>query len=445
LAGVVPTVGGIWYAYSAARSGLFRETTVLIQADADSVAARISDAVNVARAQVVLVAEQARRARDARSKPRWEAAAAVVSTWGARAPVPVDTWTVLDASGELLFGYALHRTRDEVRGNPDHERTLAAQAASAGNVVFGGLVPGPDIARPAVAFAVPMPGGDGAVLGSLYGTVPVEWVARSLDARAVDEGSVWVFDDAGQVVLATADGATGAETARALVAQTASARPGVLRVQAGRTAWVVSSRPLAALGAHAPWTAVVAVPEAAIAGKVGVWKYVGLGAGVLLVLVGFALAVSARIMRPISTLEAGARRIAQGEIDFQLQVTARNELERLAGWVQQMAYDLKRAQERLIKAERLAAIGEVRVGLSRELRDLLTGVKGSTEILQNRPDLPAAVREQIGLIQEGTAQMQSAVERLEHAHDQTPEPVVRAGTSEPPETPSQEARAKGVA
>ncbi|HET8761534.1 MAG TPA: HAMP domain-containing protein [Nitrospiria bacterium] len=444
MAGIVPTVGGIWYAYSVARSGLFRETTVLIQADADTVAARINEAVDVARAEVVHVAEQAQRARDARSKPRWEAAAAVLSTWGERAPVPLDTLTVIDSAGDVLFGYALHRPGADLRVNPDHERTLTAQAASTGKVVFGGLVPGPDVERAAFAFAAPMPGGDGTVLSSLYGSIPVEWVARSLNARSVEGGSVWVFDDAGRVVLATADRADGAETARALAAQTASANQGVVRVQAGRTAWVGSSRPLGEFGARAPWTAVVAVPEAVIAAKINIWQYVGLAAAAVLVLLGFAWLVSARIMRPISTLEDGTRRIAQGDVDFQVQINARNELDRLAGSVHQMAYDLKRAQERLIKAERLAAIGEARIEISQELEGAAARLEGQVKRLQARPDLPAAAREPLGEIGEALAGIHASIQKLAHVPDRTSETVIRPRMPEAP-SPSTEPRVEGVA
>src|SRR3990172_1184114 len=123
------------------------------------------------------------------------------------------------------------------------------------------------------------------------------------------------------------------------------------------------------------------------------------------VVVFIAYLVSLRITRPIRQLEEGTRRIAQGELDFRLEIEARNELEQLAQSFHHMAYELKRAQERLIKTERLAAIGEVSLAIHHEINNPLTSVMGYAEILQQRSDLPADVHDQLKPIYDGAVRM----------------------------------------
>jgi nitrogen fixation/metabolism regulation signal transduction histidine kinase len=149
-------------------------------------------------------------------------------------------------------------------------------------------------------------------------------------------------------------------------------------------------------------------------------------------------------MRPISTLEDGTRRIAQGDVDFQLQTDSRNELDRIAASVHQMAYDLKRAQERLTKAERLAAIGEVRLELSRELQDVAARVGVHVQRLQGRSDLSAAAREPLSEIVAALASLHGSLQKLADVPDRTAEPTLRPRLSEAT-VPSPEPRAKGVA
>lgn len=438
LIGVVPTVAASAYLYSVTRAGLFREAATLMRADADATADRFSESFDLVREQLVLAAQQVgQRVAEARPAPRpgprsrpprvnFDPAVNLLMSWGSRAPVPFETWAVVDASAEPRLAF--------VEGEPgafgafsdaDRALAIAAQATPAGEVVFGGIATSAQTARRVVTFAAPIPGTDGAAIGSLHGEIPVEWFQRALEVRVTPGGSLWVFDQAGRLVLTTDDGPDGEHLAASLSTARPDDQPAKLRI--GSEAAIAVSVPLTVTGAREPWTVTVSAPEHAIASQAQAWRYVAVAAGLAVAVALLAALLSARITRPINTLESGARRIAQGDLDFDLQPHGHNELEQLAGSFHQMAYTLKRAQERLTKAERMAAIGEVSLAVHHELHTLSTSIIGSAERLQNGPDVPPSVREQVVPISEGAGRMREIIQKLDHINDQASAPAPDRG------------------
>jgi HAMP domain-containing protein len=437
LIGVVPAAAVSAYAYSVTRTGLFREAGALMRADADAAIDRLDESFGVVRDQLALAARQvAQRVLEAKAKqpprprsktpPRvnFDPAVSVLVSWGQRAPVPVETWTVVDAQAEPRLAF--------VDGQPgafgafsDNDRNLAAaaQAAPDGEVVFGGVVTSAQTARRVLTFATKIIGGDGVTLGSLHGEIPAEWFQRALEVRATRGGSLWVFDHARHLVLTTDAKPDAEDVAPTLSATGAGGGDRPARVQIGPDAVAVIMSPLSVAGSREPWTVAVSVPEQTIAGQAHPWRYVTVVAALAGAVGLFAALVSGRITRPITTLEEGARRIAQGDLQFDLQVRGRNELERLAGSFLEMAYGLKRAQERLTKAERMAAIGEVSLAIEHEVHQSLTTVMAAAERLKARPDLPEPVREQVTSIYEAAVRMRDVLQQLERVHDQTKEPA----------------------
>lgn len=448
LIGVLPAAAVSAYAYSVTRTGLFREAAVLMRADADAAIDRLDEAFGVARDQLVLAARQvAQRVLEARarlpprprSKPpprvNFDPAVSVLTSWGQRAPVQFETWAVVDALAEPRLAF--------VDGQPgafgafsDNDRQLAAaaQATPEGEVVFGGVVTSAQTARRVLPFAAPIMGSDGALLGSLHGEIPADWFQRALQVRATRGGSLWVFDHAGQLVLTTDTGPDADATAATLLANGRGDGDKPARVHVGSDAVAVVRSSLPVAGSREPWTVAVSVPEQTIAGQAHPWRYVTVVAALAAVVALFASLVSAGITRPIKSLEEGTRRIAQGDLEFDLQVRGRNELERLAGSFLEMAYALKRAQERLTKAERMAAIGEVSLAIEREVHQSLTTVMGAAERLLARPDLPESVREQATPIYEAAVRMRDVLQKPEHVHDQPQEPARGPRMSDVPGT-----------
>jgi PAS domain S-box-containing protein len=63
--------------------------------------------------------------------------------------------------------------------------------------------------------------------------------------------------------------------------------------------------------------------------------------------------------------------------------------------------NLKKAEERLVLAERLSSLGELTAGVAHELRNPLAGIKINTQILSRKKDLPEMEKKLLNSTQEG--------------------------------------------
>jgi len=75
---------------------------------------------------------------------------------------------------------------------------------------------------------------------------------------------------------------------------------------------------------------------------------------------------------------------------------------------------LKKAEERLVLAERLSSLGELTAGVAHELRNPLAGIKLNTQILLRKKDLPEMERRLLVSSQEGIEKIQKIVEDMLH-------------------------------
>ena len=76
--------------------------------------------------------------------------------------------------------------------------------------------------------------------------------------------------------------------------------------------------------------------------------------------------------------------------------------------------DLKKAEERLILAERLSSLGELTAGVAHELRNPLAGIKINTQILSREKDLPEMEKKLLSSTQEGIEKIQKIVDDMLH-------------------------------
>jgi PAS domain S-box-containing protein len=76
--------------------------------------------------------------------------------------------------------------------------------------------------------------------------------------------------------------------------------------------------------------------------------------------------------------------------------------------------DLKKAEERLILAERLSSLGELTAGVAHELRNPLAGIKINTQILSRKKDLPEMEKRLLSSTQEGIEKIQKIVDDMLH-------------------------------
>jgi two-component system NtrC family sensor kinase len=75
---------------------------------------------------------------------------------------------------------------------------------------------------------------------------------------------------------------------------------------------------------------------------------------------------------------------------------------------------LKKAEERLVLAERLSSLGELTAGVAHELRNPLAGIKINTQILSRKKDLPEMEKKLLNSTQEGIEKIQKIVDDMLH-------------------------------
>jgi two-component system NtrC family sensor kinase len=75
---------------------------------------------------------------------------------------------------------------------------------------------------------------------------------------------------------------------------------------------------------------------------------------------------------------------------------------------------LKKAEERLMLAERLSSLGELTAGVAHELRNPLAGIKINTQVLSRKQDLTEMERRLLESTQEGIEKIQKIVDDMLH-------------------------------
>ena len=145
-----------------------------------------------------------------------------------------------------------------------------------------------------------------------------------------------------------------------------------------------------------------------IAGNL-IWMSLAYLVTALLVAVSTGLFVSMMIHRPVHTLIEGTRRVARGELSHRLDIKARNELGDLADSFNQMTSDLreardeitnwaktlekrvaekteelKKAQEGIIRIEKMASLGKLSAIVAHEINNPLMGILTYAKLLQRK-------------------------------------------------------------
>ncbi|MDH5184080.1 MAG: ATP-binding protein, partial [Gammaproteobacteria bacterium] len=126
---------------------------------------------------------------------------------------------------------------------------------------------------------------------------------------------------------------------------------------------------------------------------------------VLLIVLLFLYHFTHRIIRPISTLKAGIKRIGNGELDHRIKIKSRDELGDLADSINDMTNDI----QKMLEAKR-----QLLLAISHELRSPLTRAKVSLAMMDNtanKESLHSDLNEMEKLIEELLE-----TERLSHNH-----------------------------
>ncbi|HEX4950007.1 MAG TPA: HAMP domain-containing protein, partial [Blastocatellia bacterium] len=106
-----------------------------------------------------------------------------------------------------------------------------------------------------------------------------------------------------------------------------------------------------------------------------------------LVLLVLTALISRRFTRPVTELARAAQRVTDGDLDFQVSATQRNEVGTLARTFNEMLVGLRRnreLEEQLQRAERSAVVGRFASGIAHEIRNPLNFMNLSIDHLQAR-------------------------------------------------------------
>jgi len=132
---------------------------------------------------------------------------------------------------------------------------------------------------------------------------------------------------------------------------------------------------------------------------------------VAVVIIGYV--VGHRISRPVKALASQARELARGGADGRLAATSRDEVGELAGAFNALLASLRRAEAKLVASERLAAVGQVAAGIAHEVRNPLSGVKMSAQLLRRRlRELGAGDEESVGVMLAEIARLEVIIDDL---------------------------------
>jgi signal transduction histidine kinase len=129
-----------------------------------------------------------------------------------------------------------------------------------------------------------------------------------------------------------------------------------------------------------------------------------------LVAVLVSAAVGRAIAAPVARLEAGAGRIAAGDLDARIEVRGAPELEALARRFNEMAAAVKRHQAQVVDSEKLAGIGRLAAGVAHEINNPLGVILGYAKILRKKSD--GKMAEDLSVIEEETLRAKEIVEGL---------------------------------
>ncbi len=92
----------------------------------------------------------------------------------------------------------------------------------------------------------------------------------------------------------------------------------------------------------------------------------------------------------------------------------------MAEQIEQQNKELLETRDRLVKAERLAAIGQIGLTIRHEINNPLTGILGLTQwLLEQESGLPESARNDLRTIEEMAVRIRDIVRKLEKVEDQT--------------------------
>jgi signal transduction histidine kinase len=98
------------------------------------------------------------------------------------------------------------------------------------------------------------------------------------------------------------------------------------------------------------------------------------------------------LVRPLQAIDRSTAIVSTGDLDHRIRIGSDDELGTLAASINAMAEALKRIQERLLQAERLAAVGELSSYIAHNIRNPLASIRSSAQAALEDADVSAETR-----------------------------------------------------
>lgn len=141
------------------------------------------------------------------------------------------------------------------------------------------------------------------------------------------------------------------------------------------------------------------------------------------VVIALGISFTNRITQPILQLAQGAKAIGSGNLDHRISILSENEVGLLAKEFNHMAAKLKesysnleqKVEERtaqLLRAERLAAVGELAAEVAHEINNPLGGLQNFASMIEHEPENVPQTKKYATLMLEGLKRVELIVKRL---------------------------------
>jgi signal transduction histidine kinase len=129
--------------------------------------------------------------------------------------------------------------------------------------------------------------------------------------------------------------------------------------------------------------------------------------------VGAAVMIMAtRVLRPLRTLAERAREIARGDYQKRVDASTHDEIGALGREFNAMAAALDEREQRLIRSERLAAVGKIAAQITHEVRNPLSSIGLNAELLEEELGAMEGPRQRIAEARSLTRAIVKEVDRL---------------------------------
>lgn len=117
------------------------------------------------------------------------------------------------------------------------------------------------------------------------------------------------------------------------------------------------------------------------------------------------LSVNRLFINPLKRIQEGAEAVGKGQFKYQIPLTSRDEIGELARTFNQMSEQLteafesvRKSQQKIVEAEKLAALGQLSAGLAHELKNPLTSIKMILQAMLDSVSPPEMTTQDIEVI-----------------------------------------------